>query len=88
MPEEACLAAIRQAQDGQPITLAVARRLIGACQAKQQPEVKPLDSERLRRHLARVLEGFRTRWNPTEVGILAQELRHFAQRLEAGEGNS
>lgn len=84
-PEEASAAAVRRAENGERITLAVAREILHQVRKKpvhhasRQPE---MPASKLWGQLLESLESFRQRWNPRQVSLLAQQLREFADSLE------
>ena|SRR5579884_1493981 len=86
VPEEAVTTALRRAQRGERVTVAVAKEILSKVRkmsdrhSARPPVVLP--ATKLLGQLLESLESFRRRWNPRQVSVLARELREFADSLE------
>jgi hypothetical protein len=84
-PEEASEMAVERAENGERITVSVAREILGTLRKQPIPRAaRPpeLPTGRLLGHLLEALESFRRRWAPQELALLARQLRDFADSLE------
>jgi hypothetical protein len=84
-PEEASEIALRRAQKGEHITAAVAKDILGSLRNKvvrQMPQSPSLPAGKLLGQLLESLESFRQRWHPSQLSLLARQLREFADSLE------
>ncbi len=86
VPEEAVTAAVRRAEKGERVTVAVAREILSKVQKMphqhHERSTTALPARKLLGQLLESLESFRQRWNPRHVSVLARELREFADSLE------
>lgn len=83
---EAFEEALQRAEDGERITISVARELLdnrkkNSNGQKRESETN-LPTGKLLGQLLESLEFFRQRWNPRQVSVLARQLREFADSLE------
>lgn len=83
IPDEARELAIKRAEEGDRITTAVAKKIVGDLRKQRAPQKNtPLPAEKLTPRLLRVLDGYRERWEPGQLSELARQLREFADQLE------
>jgi len=85
-PEEASAAAVQRAESGEHITVSVAREILGKLGKKpgrRTRSLSQLPDGKLLGQLLEALESYRQRWDPRQVSVLAQQLREFADSLEA-----
>lgn len=84
IPDEARELAIQRAEQGDRITTAVAKKIVGELRKQRTPKKKtPLPAEKLTPRLLRVLGGYRERWDPDQLSELARQLHEFADQLES-----
>jgi hypothetical protein len=83
VPDEARDKAIERAEAGEQITAAVAKEIVVQTRKKKRPKRhKALPIDKLSGRLVKVLDRYRERWDPKELGELARQLREFADSLE------
>ncbi len=86
VPEEAVTVAVRRAEKGERVTVAVAREILSKVQKMphqhHERSTAALPARKLLGQLLESLESFRQHWNPRQVSVLARELREFADSLE------
>jgi hypothetical protein len=89
-PEEASEAAVKRAEDGERITVAVAKQILDSLRKRQgrprRTASYELPSPKLLGELLGTLESLRRRWDPRHVSVLARQLREFADSLEEEPG--
>lgn len=85
VPPEASEIALERAQNGERITVSVAKGILGALENKPVHRVRKspaLPDNKLLGQLLESLESFRERWSPRQYPVLARQLREFADSLE------
>jgi hypothetical protein len=84
-PREAMEIALRLAQQGEKITAAVAKSILGTLRKKPLRPTQnclQLPAGKLLGQLLESLESFRQRWHPRQYALLARQLREFADSLQ------
>lgn len=86
VPEEASMAALRRAEDGERITISVAKEILGSFRRKprRRERTTPVEwpTEKLLGQVLELLESLRQRWGSRRMAALARQLRDFADSLE------
>lgn len=86
VPEEGIAAALQRAENGERITISVAREVLGSYRSKSGHREKAASSkwptQKLGGQLLEMLESFRQRWDRRQVDALARQLRDFADSLK------
>jgi hypothetical protein len=86
VPEEASVAALRRAENGERITISVAKEILGSFRRKprRRERTTPVEwsTEKLLGQVLELLESLRQRWGSRRLAVLARQLRDFADSLE------
>lgn len=81
VPQEARDAAIRRAEAGETITVAVAKDIVA--ETKPTGNEEPTAADYLGPRLSKVLWQYKRRWNPEDMESMVDLLREFLQSFES-----
>jgi hypothetical protein len=84
-PEEAREAAVRLAEEGQPVTAKVAKQILAKERKKPGKRGRKAAGDDLGERLQKMLGRMRDRWDQKQLHELARQLREFADSLVEGK---